>query len=113
MRPRERRRHHPLANRFEDFRFAEIGNQQSERERVGHFRRGDIRAGSGAAVDIPGELQIPDGARDRDSRRAELPLKVGFARQAVAGFQPSRLQVAQQRVEHALIFGHGRARGHG
>ena len=92
---RQRRRHHALADRLEDLRLAEFGNQQAERQRPpGACGVLHERARSGAALDETVALQIANGAADRDPRRAERAHELGLARQPVAALEPSAQDVA-------------------
>jgi len=102
---RERRRHHALTDWLEDFRFSEIGYQEPERQRFRQDARFEIGSGSRPTLDQSSELQVSDGSAHGDSRRAELALELGLARQAVACLQPAGVDVALERVEHLSVFG--------
>ena len=104
MLARQRRRHHALTDRLEDFRFPQIGYEEPERQAFRQVARFDVGSGSGPTLHQSRELKVSDGSSDGDSRRAELPLELGFARQAVAGFHPARLDFALERIEHLLVL---------
>jgi hypothetical protein len=108
----QRRRHHALADRFEDLRFAEIRNQQAERQASDRCRDLYEGAGAGPALDQPGRLEIADRPPDRDTRRAEQPAEIRFARQTVAIGQPAGLNIAAQGgVDLLVLTGWGKRLG--
>ena len=99
------RRHHPLTHRLEDLGLAEIRNQQAERLAGRPVGRADVGAGSDATLDEPGQLQLPDGAADRDSRRAESDDELGFAREPIARLPAARLNLAMQGRKDLPVLG--------
>src|SRR2546428_6939772 len=105
MLSRERRRHHALTNRLEDFGLSEIRYQESEGECVGDAPHFDIGSGSRPTLDQPRELQVSDGPSHGDSRGAERALELGLARQPIARFEPAGLDFTRERVEHFLVLG--------
>jgi len=62
----------PPANRFENLRLPEVGNQQSEQQSVIHPDLPHIRARSRDALHQPALDQLPQRPPDRYPRRAEL-----------------------------------------
>ena len=79
-----RRVRDPLANGFEDFGFAQLGHEQSERQRLPARmppRAQHVRAGSRTPFDQPGVLKIAEVPAHGDSRGAEGLDELGLARQ--------------------------------
>jgi hypothetical protein len=101
----ERRRHHALADRLEDLRLAEVGDQESEGERGPAVLGADERARAGPPLDESGTLEVPHRAAHGDARGAVLTDEVGLAGEAVAFLPPAGLDLALEGAIDLLIFG--------
>ena len=83
-----------LDDRFEDFGLGRgPGSAEPKRESARKrpvVRSSNVGAGTGPPLDQPFLLQIPQRPPDGDPRRAERLDQVGFARQALPGFETTR-----------------------
>ena len=69
------------------------------------WRGADVGSGSHTPLDEPGQLQLADGAADRDSRGAKSDDELGFAREPIARLPAARLNLAMQGRKDLPVLG--------
>ena len=106
MRCRPGRIHQAPRDGSEDLDLSEIRDQHAEGEGLRRCAAAmaDEAARPRSTLDQSSELQLPQGARDRDPRRAKLQDEIRLARQAATRRDPARHDLAQQRLVHLAIF---------
>src|SRR5689334_141124 len=109
MPARERRRGHPLTDRLEDLRAAEVRDQETEGEAA---RRGLLHEGPRPrpSLDETRLLEVAHRAADRDPRRTQTAHELVLARQPIARAVASAPQVGVQGREDLAML--GRAASH-
>jgi hypothetical protein len=95
---------HALADGFEDFRFAEAGNEEAEEVFVALGLFEDVGTAAGAAFNEAQVLEFPEDALDGEAGDAVAGAQFSFSGQTFAGFVVAGANVLAQFLKDAFVF---------